>query len=328
MSRPELDEFLARARDLGRRHEELDRAAVTALAEFESAGVKALLLKGPALARRLYAEGETRGYRDIDLLVPPRDLASARKALSELGYKKPYEALGLDDVGGVEHGEVWARPGENRGGHICIDLHWRLSRCEASGDALWDALAAGRGSILLQGKAVAVPADEGLALHLAIHAAQGGLEDRKAIADLKRGIERWPPEVWEAAAQLARVVKGEAPFAAGLRLLRSGAELAGQLHLPPTPQLEWEIQHRESRPRGTFHLQAMANARGPRERLNVLRRSLLPTPQWIRWQFSWAARHSWLLPVAYARHLLRAPLWAARAMRYWRRARRADRSPG
>ena len=320
MSRPELDEFLARAREL-RRREELDRAATTAIAEFESKGIEALLLKGPVLARRLYTEGETRSYWDIDLLVQPQDLAAARETLNNLGYTKVDEVLGIDDVGAL-HGEAWARQAEDTG-PLCIDLHWRLSRCDAPGDVVWRALREDHGRIELQGRAVPVPADAGLALHLAIHAAQHGLEDTKAIADLRRGIERWSLEVWRSAARLAEQVEGEAPFAAGLRLLPAGAELAGQLNLPPTPQLDWEIQHRESRPRGTFHLQAWAEANGFRERLGVLRRALFPTPQWLRYHYRWVGHRSWLLPVAYARHIARAPLWAGRAMRFRRQARRA-----
>jgi hypothetical protein len=323
MGRAELDEFIVRARELQRR-EELDRAAVAALAKFDSTGVHALLLKGPVLARRLYSKEEKRGYWDIDLLVPPRDLERARRALGELGYRKGQEVLGIDDVAEIEHGEVWARQGENRGGPICIDLHWRLSRCEAPGDAVWDALANDHESIELEERRVPVPSDAGLALHLAIHAAQGGLEDTKAIADLRRGIERWPLEVWRSAAHLAESVQGEAAFAAGLRLLPAGADLAERLGLAPTPQLDWEIRRRGSRPRGTFHLQAMGEAKTWRERVGVLRRSLLPTPAWIRYQYPWAERHRWLLPVAYVRHILRAPVWALQAMRYRRQSRRAS----
>ena len=112
-------------------------------------------------------------------------------------------------------------------------------------------------------------------------------------------------------------------FAAGLRLLPDGAKLATQLELPPTPALDWEIQHRAARPRGTFHLQALAEARGIRERASVLRRSLFPTRRWIEREYSSAVGGRVPLLRAYARHLTRAPLWAARAVRYALRARRA-----
>src|SRR4051812_46443599 len=110
MPREELEEFLIRARELGWR-DELDRAANTVIAEFQSRGVEALLLKGAALARRLYTEGETRSYWDVDLLVSPRNLDGAREALRALRYTRTDEVLGIDDIG-VLHGEVWARQRE------------------------------------------------------------------------------------------------------------------------------------------------------------------------------------------------------------------------
>jgi hypothetical protein len=318
-SRP-LHDFVARARGL-RHRDELDRVAIAALSALESAGIEAVLLKGPALARRLYAEGEARGYSDVDLLVRRSNLAAAGESLEKLGYVR-IPMFGIDDVAGVQHSEVWGREGE-RGGPIQIDLHWRLDGCEAPDDLIWEALVAARGSVELRGREVPVLADDGLALHLALHAAQHGPNDSKAIGDLARGIERWPPDVWRRAGELAERVQGVAAFAAGLRLLGEGATIARELGLPPTPELDWKIHHRDGRPRGTFHLRAMADARGAKERANVLRRSLFPTPRWIRWEYKWAARGRALLLLAYARHILRAPLWAAKAGRFAARARRA-----
>jgi hypothetical protein len=284
--------------------------------------VDAVVLKGPALARRLYVEGEARGYSDIDLLVPRAELASAQEALGKLGYIWAHEVLGIDDVAGIEHSQVWARAGEG-GDPLLIDLHWRLDRCEAPDDLLWEALTTRRDAIELQGQEVAILSDDGLALHVAIHAAQHGPDDAKAMGDLVRGIERWPPDTWRRAAQLAEAVQGVPAFAAGLRLQPDGAEIARELGLPPTPELDWQIHHRAARPRGTFHFRAMAEARGIRERANVLRRSLFPTRRWIQREFSSAARGRLWLLLAYARHILRAPRWAARAGRFVVQARRA-----
>jgi hypothetical protein len=323
MDQAGLDDFVARAH-VQDRGNELDAATVAALEALDSAGVDALLLKGPVLDRRLYTQGESRAYLDVDLLVPPWDLASARMALTELGYTTFDEVSDIDDVGGVQHGEVWAGRGA-RGFGVWIDLHWRLSGCKAAGEVVWNALAGGRGSIELRGRQVPVLGDDGLALHLALHAAQHGLGDKKPIEDLRRGIELWTLEVWRSAARLAETVRGVPAFAVGLRLVPRGAELASRLGLPPTPELEWEIMHREARPRGTFHLEAFANARGLRERASVLRRSVFPPREWIESQFPWAVRSRPLLLAAYARHIIRTPVWAARAARFRRERRAAGR---
>ena len=329
MSDGALDDFVARARRL-RQTEALDRAAIAALAALKVAGVEAMLLKGPALARRLYADGEIRGYSDVDLLIRRRSLATARQVLGRLGYANADEVFGIDDVAGILHSELWSRPGERaiRSGPIMIDLHWRLDGCEAADDVVWEALAAGRGSIELRGEEAAVLGDDALALHVALHAAQHGPSDIKAIGDLTRAVERWPVDLWRQAAQLAETVHGIPGLAAGLRLVPAGSRLASELGLPETRELDWKIHTREDRPRGTFHVEAWREARGLRQRANVLRRSLFPTRRWICFYLPWAARGRAWMALAYAWHILRAPLWAARAGRYLARARRADRESG
>lgn len=322
--RPELDEFVARVRSLPYQ-EELDAATVEVFDAFESIGVEALLLKGPALAEALYVvAGKHRGYSDIDLLVAWQDLPRARSALADLGYANS-DRFWTDYVAAVLHAETWERRGERlKCERLMIDLHWRLAGCEAPATLVWGALAPRRASIELAGRRVAVLDRVGLAMHLATHAAQHGPDDLKALADLSRGLERWPFDVWSSAASLAAALDGTAAFAAGLRLLPSGAKWADELGLPAT-ELDWAIRSLDTRPRGTFHLQALAGARGARGRLGVLRRSVFPPRKWIANQYRWVAGSRTRLVAAYGAHLLRAPAWAVRAWRYRRRQRRAGR---
>jgi hypothetical protein len=317
--RAALEDFAQRNRYLDRRAE-LDRAAVAVLETFEGAGIRSLLLKGPVLARLLY-EGGHRDYFDIDLLVGPRHLAKAREALAGLGYRFGYEERGIDDVAGVVHAELWAQRGEH--GPLWVDLHKRLPGCRASDEVVWEALWGRQWSIQFAGRETTVLAEGGLAFHLALHAAQGGPDDDpKSIADLARGIERWTPDVWRDAAELAEEVQGVEAFGAGLRIVPSGVRLAELLELPSTPRLDWEVRHRQLRPRGALHVQAIAGARGLSERANLLRRSLLPTREWIAFEYRWAGRSRAHLLAGYARHLLRSPLWALRALQFELRARR------
>jgi hypothetical protein len=322
VERRALDDFVERARGV-RRRAELDATAVEVLDAFEDAGVDSLLLKGPALARLLYRADEQRGYGDLDLLVAPNDLTAARDALARLGFNESSARMvfGVDDVGGVVDSEIWVRGGYT--GPILIDLHWRLPGSAAPEQIAWEGLARRRTTIEVEGRNAPVLDREGLALHLGTHAAQHGHDDVKALGDLERGIERWPAEVWQAASRLAAEIEATPAFAAGLRLLPAGADLADQLALPDTPELSWQIRHRKSRPRGTYHLRALAEARGVRARLNVLRRSLFPTRRWIVVQFPWASEGRFRLIAAYTAHLARTPLWAARAWRFRRRAKSA-----
>src|SRR5262249_58494084 len=117
-----------------------------------------------------------------------------------------------------------------------------------------------RGWIELEGRRVPVLDPDGLALHAATHAAQHGPDNLKAVSDLERALERWDHEVWSTAARVAEQVDGTLAFAAGLRLVPAGADLARELGLPPSDEVTWAILTRKERPRGTFHLDALVRA--------------------------------------------------------------------
>jgi Uncharacterised nucleotidyltransferase len=320
-----LEEFARRSRDRAALSG-LDAAAVEAFDAFDAAGVKAVLLKGPALARMLYSAREHRGYSDVDLLVAPPDVPAARRILADLGYANIADRLGIDDVAGVLKAETWVGVGgtDPVGAGAMIDLHWQLPGSEASPEAAWEAVTRERGWVELDGRRVPTLAVAGLALHLATHAAQHGPRYEQPMEDLAKGLDRWSPEVWRAAARLAAEIGATEAFGAGLRLVPEGAALAAELRLPSTDGLEWSIANRAARPRGTFHLEAFRQARSLSERASVLRRSLLPRREWIAWQYHWARGTRVRMVAARGLHLLRAPVWAARAWHFRRRARRAD----
>jgi hypothetical protein len=321
-----LEEFVQRVAvrgDAASRTRELDAAAAEIFRAFAAARTEALLLKGPALARLLYTEAEVRIYSDIDLLVAPWHLERARAVLADLGYEKGGDALGIRDVGGVLHAESWVIAGPELTDYRLIDLHSWLPGAQAPAERAWDRLVARRTEIELRGQAVPVLNREGLAMHLALHAAQHGPSNPRGLEELALGLKRWPLEIWQEAAALAAEISAVESFAAGIRLVPGGAELAEAMDLPSTGQLDWEIGHAGARPRGTFHLQALLEKRGPIERARVLRHALVPSRAWITTEHHWAhdagpAR----LIAAYAIHLVSAPAWALRAWRFRRRAAR------
>ena len=320
-----LQEFAARfaARPSGVTRT-LDAVAAQVLAAFRQAGVEALLLKGRALATLLYRAGEQRDYSDVDLLVAPHALDAAEATLRGLGYGNASSAQGIDDIGGVVHADTWIRAAPGSWDQPMIDLHRWLPGARATPGKAWEALAARRTWIEIEGRQAAVLDRAGQAMHLATHAAQHGPGFPKHVDELALALERWPADVWDSAARLAQEIDATEAFAAGLRLVPEGAVVAARLALPSTGELDWTIRH--GRPRGTFHLQALADARGARERLQVLRRSLLPSRVWIMHQHPWARAGGLRVIAAYGAHLARAPGWAARAWLYRGRARRGGRA--
>jgi len=316
-----LEAFARRARERPSLRA-LDAAAGEVIDAFAAADVGVLLLKGPALARTLYRDHEHRGYSDVDLLVSPGVLPAARRVLEGLGYANVIDGLGIVDPGGALDAETWVDT-QRPGSVASIDLHWRLPGSEAPPEAVWGVLSRAPGSIELEGRRVATLSREGLALHVATHAAQHGTRYGRPIEDLKLALERWSSDVWRAAAALAEEIEATQAFAAGLRLVPEGAALAGELGLPEADELLWAIANRDRRPRGTFHLEAFKDAPNARERLRLVRRSLFPTPEWIAWQYPWARKTGARLIAGRILHLMRAPLWAAKAWRFRRQARSA-----
>lgn len=320
MDTPALEEFAERVRGL-RAQPVLDAAALEVADALGTEGIDYLLLKGPALVHLLYNAGEHRGYTDVDLLVAPQHLPAAHAVLTRLGYTNHSAKRGIEDVAGVVHAEVWARADEQIG-PLMIDLHHQLAGVGVAPEVAWPALIARRTWIELQGGRAAVLGPPGLALHLALHGAQHGQRGLMAIGDLQRGLARLPIDVWRDAAVLAHEIRAVEAFAAGLRLVPSGATLALELELPSSREIEWDIEHRELRPRGTFHVQAFVDGTGVAGRAAIMRRALLPTRQWITQEHPWVVSHRGGVLAARALHILCAPAWAAAAWRFRHRARR------
>jgi putative nucleotidyltransferase-like protein len=311
-----LADFAVRAR-MAPRTARLDEETVAVLHACAAVGVEPLVLKGVVLARTLYRSDETRGYFDVDLLVAPDDLPAVGRVLADRGYRNLTELIGVDDMSGYLHADTWSRYVPELG-NTAIDVHWRLDGCEASPAVVWRVLSARSKLIDLGGHQVRALDRPGLALHLALHVFQHGPDDLKAIADLERGLERWSPEVWHGAARLAAELGATEALAAGLWLVPDGDAFARRLQLPVPEAALRDVAQREARPRGVYHLRAFAEASTLAERMRVVRQSLLPKRAWMIRQRPWAATNRYRLVAAYCAHLVRTPVWAARAWRFRR----------
>ena len=98
------------------------------LAALAAAKIRALLLKGTALAYDLYASPATRARGDSDLLIAASDLDAVRSILTRLGYRcQPLDAGIADDLALQE---VWSLSCDAGTNHH-IDLHWQLINAPA-----------------------------------------------------------------------------------------------------------------------------------------------------------------------------------------------------
>jgi hypothetical protein len=100
----------------------VDRVTGEVVAALNDAGIAAILLKGPSIARWLYPAGG-RMYRDTDLLVPPSQFLDAASVLRSLGFTEQLEDFHPSErTQAVEY--LFTRapgPGPRPGGGV--DLH-------------------------------------------------------------------------------------------------------------------------------------------------------------------------------------------------------------
>jgi hypothetical protein len=282
-----------------------------------AAGVRPILLKGPAIAGLLYRDGAPRPYGDTDLLVPPDRRAAAEAALRDIGF-----APRLDDAdtpGWRQVAHHWRRPGDAAD----VDLHWTLTGVGAPPDALWSALVDRREPMLVAGFRFDVLDASGRAFHVVLHAAQHGIRHPPSLEDLRRALAVLDDATWLRAADLAAQVDAMPAFAAGARLLEPGRSLAARLSLPSPTTIESQLLA-SSPPPAAMGFEHLANTAGARARTRMLVRKLVPTRRFMR-EWSPLARRG--VPGLTAAYLGR-PLWllaqAPRGFLAWRRARRAS----
>ena len=242
---------------------QLDLVAAEVITGLREAGVRPILLKGPALAAWLY-EGEFRPYGDVDLLVEEGRMNDAEAVLSELGF-------GYGQPGWRELAHSWKRPDGKT-----VDLHRSLVGVGAPPATLWQELSGEVEGLRVGGIEVETLRPPGLALHVALHAAQhGGEGHRKPLEDLDRALDRADESCWREAARLAERVEATPAFATGLRLTPSGSALADRLGLPADRPPEVAL-HAAPQRELVLALEYMATADGLGPRLRFLGRKLFP----------------------------------------------------
>jgi hypothetical protein len=109
------------------RHEECRRV----FRALRSRGVRAMLIKGGALAHTDYRQPHLRPRADTDVLIPRDDLAAVEDALAPLGYRHAVETSGalitqqchFDRIDGSGIGHAW-------------DVHWKIGNVHAIAGAL------------------------------------------------------------------------------------------------------------------------------------------------------------------------------------------------
>ena len=193
---PAVAEILGKA-SAGIARDNLARTAETLRLQhrLDSAGIPALMLKGIALAQRVYVDTTFKYGRDIDVLVPRAQVLATLQMLEDDGYsfvdfaptltaaqRRAYIARGY---------EIQLR---HAGRRMLVELHWQLSEnpCLTAGidpfaNARWQPLAGG---------SVRTLGDDDLFAYLCVHGANHFWFRLKWLADLGALLSAIPPAEW------------------------------------------------------------------------------------------------------------------------------------
>jgi hypothetical protein len=291
----------------------LDAATSTVVKGLRARGIDCVLLRGPAIARRLYPRGG-RTYVDADVLVEPRRLPDAEATLSELGFREAAIEAALPGTR-PGHAHTWL----GASGRV-IDLHRTLIGTNAPPDQVWAALRNGAEPLELEGVEVLIPSPAGLAFVVALHAAHHADQAPQPLHDLGLALDLVPPAAWHEAEQLARRLQATGAFVAGLQLDPRGKAELGRLGLATADEARPPLAGGRS-----FHVaQGIALLRatpGKRAKVAFLRERLLPSPRTMQRRSPLARRGAAGLTAAYVARLLDAALHLPQALLALRRIR-------
>jgi hypothetical protein len=261
--------------------------------------IPAILLKGPSIAGWLYERTAVRPYGDADILVDPARLEESRRLLSWLGFE-PRSPLIRGDR--PRPSGAWLRPRDR----ATVDLHSTITGIGVSPEAAWRILRENMEPLDVAGVGVDVLTVPARSLHVALHALQHGPRERKPMEDLRRAVTQVPIEMWADASYLAGSLAAVPSFAAGLRLVPAGAQIADRLGLSRETTIEVTLRAGGAPP-GTLTVDWLMTRPGPGAKVALLARKLFPSPSFMR-QWSPLARRG--LAGLILTYLWR-PLWLA-----------------
>jgi hypothetical protein len=163
--------------------------------EFQLHGIPFALFKGAAVSIQLYGRLAAREYNDLDLIVPPSDIARAEALLSARGYRPKFAEPRFRRFFQGHQGQTALR---RDGGTVDLDLHWTFSGSflpfPLRDDEIWDRLT----SVPVAGVDVPTLAPADTVLLLAGHGTKEGWRSLMWLRDFAFAVERWRDLDWAA----------------------------------------------------------------------------------------------------------------------------------
>jgi Uncharacterised nucleotidyltransferase len=161
------------------------------LSALEGHGVSATPYKGPLLAAQAYGDAVMRQFSDLDILVPQRQIATAHRALTELGFGPVTPGLASAQAGRQIPGQYAYR----KGAETLVELHTELTLRYFPCGLNLEELCARREPVTVAGRQMLTFSPEDTLLLLSVHGSKhfwerlGWIADIAALNEAPRGLD-------------------------------------------------------------------------------------------------------------------------------------------
>ncbi len=152
------------------------------LDHLESRGIVAMAYKGPVLAQLLYGDVTTRQFGDLDLLVRKSDIARAKTALLELGYRTSLNLSASEEKAYLASGYEYTFNSER--GRNLLELKWGILPRFYSVDFDIEAIFRRAITVDVDGRSIPTLCAEDLFLISCVHAAKHVWSELSLICEI------------------------------------------------------------------------------------------------------------------------------------------------
>lgn len=192
----------------------------------ESNRVPVVAFKGPALASLVYGDEALRQFSDLDILVRPENVFTARDLLAELGYFYYLPAAEHAQEALIRYQMHFVMKSER--GELPLEIHWKTEPgrpMAGFSEEIWNRI----GRMNLADREIRRFSIEDLLMYLCIHGSTHSWARLAWVCDVAETVRRFETIDWDAVLRRTQKLKR-------LRMLFLGLTLAADLLDAPVPR--------------------------------------------------------------------------------------------
>jgi Uncharacterised nucleotidyltransferase len=212
-----LNQLKAASNAIACRNLSLTGELLKLLNRFRDRGIRALPLKGPALADAAYGNLSLRQFCDLDILVPKDDMLKAKEVLVLQGYHPKLDLTAGEEAAYLEshHDYKFVRPKDS----VVVEIQWGVTQWSFAFPFDFEDAWKRREAVSVAGASVPNLAPEALLLMLCVHGTKHRWEQLKWICDIAQIVDTYREKLdWDRLMDQACALGGERMVLLGLFL--------------------------------------------------------------------------------------------------------------